>query len=278
MFPYKIHHGLFLARRRATSSCNVPLLNRLIFLQKIMIKKAIIPLALLGAAGFAFFHLKGGSAPSSASGASTSGTSASPVGSGSSPQRRSQAPSSTPDTVTSTDAYQQALAEARAPDGSLPQGEPVLPAPSDQVLDDPRDQGGIIIPQSNKGIYVPGEKALLAVTSGEKSGNLTPNQNGTFPMMVIIPDGQAQLTLTYPDLPAGSKIDLYAPDGGTIDGETKLAGTLDSSSSITVAWQGNENLGYHSVAAFAGPAADEKVVRFWVGPRALAETSSAYQN
>lgn len=106
------------------------------------------------------------------------------------------------------------LVEGRAPDGSLPQGEPVLAAPKDQVLDDPRDHGGIIIPTSNTGIYLPGEKVALSVKSGKKNGSLTPNQNGAFPMMVIVPNGKAELKLTYADLPVGTKIDLFCADGG----------------------------------------------------------------
>ena len=94
--------------------------------------------------------------------------------------------------------------------------------------------------------------------------------------MVIIPEGKAELTLSYPDLPAGSKIDLYTPDGGSIDGERSLSTTLDDSGSITVQWEGNLNLGYHSVAALAGPSRDQKMIRFWVGPRAFSDSSSAY--
>lgn len=172
----------------------------------------------------------------------------------------------------------EAIAIARDPEGNLPQGEPVLAAPAEQVLDDPRDHGGIIIPHSNSGIYVPGEKAELSITSGTKSGTLTPNQNGTFPLIVIIPEGKAEITLTYPDLQAGTKIDLFCADGGTINGEGKLSTTLDTSQSITVSWQGNRNLGYHSIAAFAGPSHDEKIVRFWVGPRGFADTNAAYKN
>lgn len=139
------------------------------------------------------------------------------------------------------------LVEGRAPDGSLPQGEPVLAAPKDQVLDDPRDHGGIIIPTSNTGIYLPGEKVALSVKSGKKNGSLTPNQNGAFPMMVIVPNGKAELKLTYADLPVGTKIDLFCADGGTINGESKLSTELDAAGSVTVTWQGNKNLGYHSV-------------------------------
>ena len=75
-----------------------------------------------------------------------------------------QQPSDADSSLTSTSVRDAAIALARDPDGNLPQGEPVLPAPADQVLDDPRDQGGIIIPLSNTGIYVPGEKAELSVT------------------------------------------------------------------------------------------------------------------
>ena len=42
----------------------------------------------------------------------------------------------------------QEIENLRDSDGNLPQGLPVVAAPSDQVLDDPRDFGGAIIPKS----------------------------------------------------------------------------------------------------------------------------------
>ena len=152
--------------------------------------------------------------------------------------------------------------------------EILRPAPADQVLDDPRDSGGIIIPRSNAGIYTPGLKAGLSVTSHGKSGDLTPNQEGVFPMMVIVPNGTAQLALSYPELEEGTEVKLYCPDGGTIDGEAKATRTLASGGRVSFEWAGNDNLGRHSVHCIVGPQADEKVISFWVGPRAYADASA----
>ncbi|MDB4265518.1 hypothetical protein N9891_02075, partial [bacterium] len=248
----------------------------------VMTKKFILPLAFFAAIGIAFYALvdenkldpAGGSSSSDPSGqrAVISRTRSISSDTAQLPSSKQSADS----LVQSSEIYQAALAEARGPDGSLPQGEPVLPAPSDQVIDDPRDHGGIIIPLSNKGVYVPGEKAELTVTSGEKSGVLTPNQNGNFPMMVIIPFGKASLSLSYPNLPSGSDITLTTPDGGLINGERDLVATLDQSGSIKVKWEGDHNLGHHTIVAKAGPRGDRKIVRFWVGPRSFADSSSAY--
>lgn len=171
-------------------------------------------------------------------------------------------------TVKATAAYQEAVAEATAEGGPLPQGEPIVEVSSVETIDDPKEFGGIIIPESVQGIYVPGEQAVLDISAYGKSGTLTPNQVGRFPVMVVVPDGEVALTLSYPDLAEGTSVSLYCADGGLIDGESKLSGTLDANRSIKVSWTGNHNTGYHSVASFVGD--DEKLVRFWVGPRALA--------
>lgn len=175
-----------------------------------------------------------------------------------------------------SEVYKQALADATGPDGSLPQGSPTLAPPKGQTLDDPRDQGNIIIPRSNTGIYVPGEKAFLEISAYKKSGQLTPNQNGSFPMMVVIPYGEVALTLSYPELQEGAKITLFTPDGGLINGERELVTTLDKSGSVKVDWKGDQNLGHHTIVAKVGPRRDRKIVRFWVGPRGLADAESAF--
>lgn len=159
-------------------------------------------------------------------------------------------------------------------DREAPQGRPVVDVPADQVLDDPREYGGVIIPRSNRGVYVPGLKAEMSISSAKKSGELTPNQEGAFPTVVIIPNGEATITLSYPELSEGSLVKLYCPDGGTIDGEASATRILDGTGRLSFQWEGNSNLGRHTVHCFAGPNDDEKVISFWVGPRAYADASS----
>lgn len=167
-----------------------------------------------------------------------------------------------------------AVEPIKAPKDEPPQGEPVLKVPSDQVLDDPREFGGVIIPRSNSGIYVPGLKAEMSISSGAKSGRLSPNQVGAFPTVVIIPNGKAEVTLSYPELSEGTEVKLYCPDGGTIDGEASSTRKLSGGGTLSFEWEGNDNLGRHTVHCVAGPNEDEKVISFWVGPRAYADASS----
>lgn len=161
-----------------------------------------------------------------------------------------------------------------APDGSMPQGEKILPAAATDTLGDPAKHGGVIIPRSNPISRVPGLRATATVKVGRKSGSLTPSQRGVFPEIVIVPNGTVEITLTYPDLDAGQTVHLDCPDGGTIDGEVGKSFQTNAAHSVSFTWQGNHNLGRHSVCCVAGPDSDEKTISFWVGPRAYADASS----
>lgn len=188
-------------------------------------------------------------------------------------------PERPPDTLQHTRAEQLAPAtvsdlSVQIPMEEVPQGEPVLEVPADQVLDDPRAYGGVIIPRSNSGIYVPGLKAEMVISSSDKSGQLTPNQTGAFPTVVIIPNGKAEITLTYPELGQGTEVKLYCPDGGTIDGEPSTTRSLSGSGALSFEWEGNDNLGRHTIHCVAGSEEDLKVISFWVGPRAYADASA----
>lgn len=116
--------------------------------------------------------------------------------------------------------------------------------------------------------------ATATVTVGSKSGTLTPTQRGVFPTVVIVPNGSAKITLSYPELGAGDPVYLDCPDGGTIDGEVGKTLHVDASGSVEFVWRGNSNLGSHSVCCVAGPQNDEKTISFWVGPRAYADASA----
>ncbi|MGD7652847.1 MAG: hypothetical protein ACQCXQ_06510 [Verrucomicrobiales bacterium] len=161
-----------------------------------------------------------------------------------------------------------------APDGSMPQGTEVLPASSTETLGDPAEHGGVIIPSRNSRSWVPGLQATATVKVGRKSGSLTPSQRGIFPEIVIVPNGRADITLTYPELDSGEIVHLDCPDGGTIDGDVGKSFQTNAARSVSFTWQGNSNLGRHSICCVAGPDSDEKTISFWVGPRAYADASS----
>lgn len=163
---------------------------------------------------------------------------------------------------------------------SLP-GEPPIPSFASfappagaDTLDDPREHGGAIIPESTTGTFVPGLEAQATVTIADKSGVLTPNQMGGFPQIVVTPNAVAQVTLSYPTLSPGDPIQLAAPDGGLINGESGQRMVLDESSSISFKWQGNDNLGRFIVVLQAGPDQDYKTLNFWSGPRAYSDAST----
>ena len=162
----------------------------------------------------------------------------------------------------------------RDSDGNLPQGLPVVAAPSDQVLDDPRDFGGAIIPKSDVGTFVPGLMVEAFVEAGTDSGKLIPNQNGVFPTIIIEPNGTAEVTLTYPDSKEGDVVTLNCPDGGTINGEPYLFHELGKELSLSFTWQGNDDLGSFTVTSIANDGLDEKSLSFWSGPRAYADASA----
>ena len=162
----------------------------------------------------------------------------------------------------------------RDSDGNLPQGLPVVAAPSDQVLDDPRDFGGAIIPKSDVGTFVPGLMVEAFVEAGTASGKLIPNQNGVFPTIIIEPNGTAEVTLAYPDSKEGDVVTLNCPDGGTINGEPYLSHELGKDLSLSFTWQGNDDLGSFTVTSIANDGLDEKSLSFWSGPRAYADASA----
>ena len=168
----------------------------------------------------------------------------------------------------------QEIENLRDSDGNLPQGLPVVAAPSDQVLDDPRDFGGAIIPKSDVGTFVPGLMVEAFVEAGTDSGKLIPNQNGVFPTIIIEPNGTAEVTLAYPDSKEGDVVTLNCPDGGTINGEPYLSHELGKDLSLSFTWQGNDNLGAFTVTSIANDGLDEKSLSFWSGPRAYADASA----
>lgn len=158
-------------------------------------------------------------------------------------------------------------------EGLMPQGHSVVAVPAEQVMDDPRDHGGAIIPGPHSGTYVPGLQVEASISAGTQSGTLTPNQNGVFPTVVIIPNGTAKVTLNYPELKEGDEIWLNCPDGGTVDGEPYLSRKLGKGGSLSFTWRGNDDLGEFTVTSLANSGADEKSLSFWSGPRGYADAA-----
>lgn len=160
------------------------------------------------------------------------------------------------------------------PDGNLPQGREVVAVPDNQVSDDPREQAGVIIPASPFNAMVSGMMAEMTISVGKKSGTLTPMQSGAFPTVTIVPNATAEIVLSYDDLGEGDRIHLDCPDGGKVNGEVGTTLLADANGSVKFTWQGNDNLGTHSVISMAGDSGDEKTIVFWVGPRGYANETS----
>ncbi len=109
-----------------------------------------------------------------------------------------------------------------------------------------------------------GTRAAAKVKVGNKNFNLSPNEVGMFPRVLVPANGKIQISVAYPEGTPNDPLVIQAEDGGLLDNGTVVKqGKLDSNKVISFEFQTNAQDGVYRVTLRKGT--DEKRLDFWVG-------------
>ena len=109
-----------------------------------------------------------------------------------------------------------------------------------------------------------GMYAEASVRVGSKNFNLTPNESGLFPRVLVPANDKIQISVAYPEGDPGDSLVIQAEDGGLLDNGTVVkASKLDQNKIISFEFQTNGHDGTYRVTLRKG--LDEKRLDFWVG-------------
>jgi len=116
-----------------------------------------------------------------------------------------------------------------------------------------------------KNVEYPGQFVGAKAEVDGKSYQLTPNQVGNFPRVLIKPGDAVHVEVAYPEGHSGDAVVVETEDGGTLDGK-KMANvtTLDDQKNVQFNFQSTTQPGIYHVSLRSG--ADVKVLNFWAGP------------
>lgn len=114
-------------------------------------------------------------------------------------------------------------------------------------------------------VEYPGRFAKATVQVDGKSYQLTPNQIGNFPRVLVQPKDTIHVQVAYPQGQPGDAVVVETEDGGNLDGK-KMANitALDGQQKVQFNFQTTSQPGIYHVALRNGP--DVKVLNFWAGP------------
>ncbi len=109
-----------------------------------------------------------------------------------------------------------------------------------------------------------GTRVAAKVKVGSKNFNLSPNEAGMFPRVLVPANGKIQISVAYPEGTPNDPLVIQAEDGGLLDNGTVVKqGKLDSNKVISFEFQTNVQEGVYRITLRKGT--DEKRLDFWVG-------------
>jgi cytoskeletal protein RodZ len=117
-------------------------------------------------------------------------------------------------------------------------------------------------------VEYPGLFATASVSVNGKDYQLTPNQLGSFPRVLVEPSSTTHVKIAYPQAHAGDSVVVETEDGGQLD-NSKMANiaTLDDKLTLQFNFQTTSQSGIYHVTLRNG--ADVKVLNFWAGAEPL---------
>ena len=106
--------------------------------------------------------------------------------------------------------------------------------------------------------------------AGQPVRNLTPNQVGAFPRVIVRPGEKISAEVTWPAAAADDEVLIQMEDGGQLDnGAMAKMVKLDARKALTFEVNVSAETGMHRVALNQGE--DRKVLEFWVAETAAVQ-------
>ena len=136
---------------------------------------------------------------------------------------------------------QNALGITDAPSGSSSRNGPAVSSPVKPVVLSGASfipatvyfgrHPGLVSQIGSHSVEYPGQFAKASVRVDGKTYQLTPNQLGTFPQVMVGAKDRIQVQVSYPNGQAGDPVVVEAEDGGTVNGKTGQLTSLDGQKS-----------------------------------------------